>query len=166
MKKYGKWIIKKSLPEGGQAYTYLVGNVDDTSGKLFVLKRLKNIARKDRFLREIEALQKLSHPNIIRIIDFDYKNDPPYIVTEYCEGGPLSKLDLKQYSILEKLKILELICTGVGYAHEKGFIHRDLKPDNIFLRKDGRTPVVGDFGIILDQNHREYKNKYKNFNLT
>lgn len=150
--KYGKWINKGQLGKGGQAQTYLVAEEGSESDERFVLKRL-NTRRIERAKSEIEAYQKLSHPNVVKLVDYDLNTSKPYLVTEHCEGGDLSKFDFATTPTIERLRLFAAICRGVGHAHENGVIHRDLKPDNIFLRQDRRTPVVGDFGIcFIDDN--------------
>lgn len=148
--KYGKWIRvdKGQLGKGGQAATFLVVDEENKEKGNFVLKRLLNPNRIGRAKNEIEACQRLSHPNIVKIIDYDISITKPYIVTEYCEGGDLSKVAINSIPLLDRLRFFRSICQGVGYAHEHNIIHRDLKPDNIFLR-DKQTPVVGDFGICF-----------------
>jgi len=144
--KYGKWIIDRALNEGGQGHTFVVHSEDDQKKKPFVLKRLKNRNRIHRFVSEIQAVTKLSHKNILQIVDFDPDADHPYLVTEYCAKGELSEKLLSQMPLLSRLRMFEQICDAVAYAHSQKIIHRDLKPENIFLRDD-MTPVVGDFGI-------------------
>ncbi len=148
--KYGKWVRvnKEQLGKGGQAPTYLVVEEGSEDKGYFVLKRL-NTSRIERARSEIEAYQKLSHPNIVKLIDYDLDSPKPYLVTEYCESGDLSKLDLTTIPVIERLRLFAAICHGVGHAHANGVIHRDLKPDNIFLRQDRLSPVVGDFGICF-----------------
>ncbi len=151
--KYGKWEIVRSLTEGGQAHTFLVRNSEGSSDTdLYVLKRLKNPERLGRFTREIETGLRLVHPNLIKVIDFDIEGQRPYLVCEYCEGGDLRSKGVGQgFGPIGGLKFLHLICQGVAHAHEKGVIHRDLNPKNIFLDRENR-PVVGDFGIcFLDE---------------
>jgi serine/threonine protein kinase len=145
-KKYGKWVLDRSLSEGGQAHTFVVYSEDDPEKKPFVLKRLKNKDRIDRFIGEVQAVTKLSHKNILQIVDFDPNADRPYLVTEYCAKGELSEKLLSQAPLLPRLRLFEQICDAVAYAHSQNIVHRDLKPENIFLRDD-MTPVVGDFGI-------------------
>src|SRR5438876_944465 len=92
-KVYGdRWEIIESLDEGGQAHTFLVKDVKGEGETIYVLKRLKNLNRIDRFKREIEAVRNLSHENIVHLIDFDLEAEKPYLVTEYCSGGSLSKI--------------------------------------------------------------------------
>jgi serine/threonine protein kinase len=111
-----------------------------------VLKRLKNRKRIDRFITEAHAVTKLSHKNILKIVNFDPDADRPYLVTEYCAKGELSEKLLSQLPLLPRLRMFQQICDAVAYAHSQNIVHRDLKPENIFLR-DNVTPVVGDFGI-------------------
>lgn len=154
--RYGKWIVIRPLERGGQAQTFLVQEEGADNGEYFVLKRL-NPNRIERGRAEIRACKELSHPNVLKYIDEDLEGDKPYLVTEYCSGGALSKLNIAEYSLLERLRMFLAICRGVGHAHSHTppIIHRDLKPDNIFLREDKVTPVVGDFGIcFFDEGER------------
>jgi serine/threonine protein kinase len=144
--KYGKWIIERALKEGGQGHTFIVHSEDDQKKKSFVLKRLKNRKRIHRFVSEIQAVTKLSHKNILQIVDVDLDVEHPYLVTEFCAKGELSEKLLSQMPLLSRLRMFEQICDAVAYAHSQNIIHRDLKPENIFLHDD-MTPVVGDFGI-------------------
>ena len=148
-KGYGKWEILKSLPEGGQAHTFLVRNIGEEIDKQpYVLKRLKNLGRIERFKREIEIGLKLSHHNLVKIVDFDLKAEKPYFVTEYCEGGDLEKRGVGQgLDPLSALRMMTPICHGIAHAHSKGVIHRDINPKNIFLKGPDGIPIVGDFGI-------------------
>jgi serine/threonine protein kinase len=148
-KIYGdRWETLDDLPEGGQAYVYLVKDTKGKGDTKYVLKRLKNPKRIDRFTKEIEAVRSLSHPNILQLIDFDLTAAKPYLVTEYCSGGSLAKAEPFWNNLpLKALELFQQICEGVAYAHSNNIIHRDLKPDNIFLRSEDGPAVIGDFGI-------------------
>ena len=147
-KDYGKWQIIKSFKEGGQAYIFLVKNRLKNDNKKYVLKKLKNLKRVDRFITEINTVLKLSHPNIIHILDFNYNDENPYLVTEYFPNGTLEDLDTTKFNLIDRLNLILNICNGLAYAHKNGVIHRDLKPANIFIGENFR-PVIGDFGICF-----------------
>lgn len=143
-----------SVGEGGQSRAHLVTRADGTDSIEYVEKRLKNRERVGRFRQEAEIGLKLSnHPNVVRVVDYDLDTEKPYIVTEYCAGGDLTKhtfpIDGSREAVLQGLRLFRQIVDGVAHAHKHGVIHRDLKPANIFLREDLLTPVVGDFGLCL-----------------
>lgn len=152
-KKWGNWIAERPLGStSGQGDTFLVYREDDADRNLFVLKQIKGKGpfgnRIERFRNEILAGMRLDHPNITRVIDPELDQPKPFIVTEYCAGGVLSPTALRGRTLLERIALFRGICDGVAYAHAQGVVHRDLKPDNIFLRADG-SPVVGDFGLCF-----------------
>lgn len=146
-KSYGEYKIVNSHSEGGQSYIYQV-TTDKEPEKILILKRLKNIDRIERFIAEIEAIKKLNHPNIIKIIDSDFSFDPPYLVMPYYKKGNLTSLQLDKIEILDKLYVFKQICEGVAFSHSNGIIHRDLKPENILISDDGNF-IVSDFGICF-----------------
>jgi serine/threonine protein kinase len=154
---YGeRWKIIESLVEGGQAHTFLVEDLKGDGDTRYVLKRLKNIKRVDRFKREIEVVRNISHENVVNLIDFDLENEKPYLVMEHCVGGSLTQAKpFWSLSPIEAINLFEQVCEGVAYAHAQGVIHRDIKPDNIFLRKENGPAVVGDFGICFIQEDGE-----------
>jgi TolB protein len=101
----------------------------------------------DRFLEEARTVFKFNHPNIIRIFRFFEQNGTGYIVMEYIEGRELSSI-LDQEGTLDESRIrawLWPIMEGLQTVHEAGFLHRDIKPPNIMIRKDG-APILLDFG--------------------
>lgn len=154
---YGdRWRITGQLDEGGQAHTFLV---EDTTGQVkdpCVLKRLKNVKRLERFRQEVEAIQRIEHPNVIRLIDSDLTADRPYLVMEYCRGGNLEQnKQVWSGDRLGALEVLIQVCDGLAAAHKAGVVHRDIKPENILLRSLGGPAVVADFGICyLEKNKR------------
>jgi serine/threonine protein kinase len=158
-KRFDDWEVIRDLPQGGQAWTYLVKKAGESDEGVFVLKRLikkSDPNRLKRFQQEIDAGLHLSHPNVLKAVGHNITHEHPYFVTEYCSGGALADASIDDYSDVERLRLFLAICHGVGHAHANGVIHRDLKPANIFLLSDLRTPVVGDFGLCLlaDQQER------------
>jgi len=146
-----RWTIVESLGEGGQGWTYTVRRSGGPDRNLYVLKRLKNKERLSRFKTEIAALGKLQHPGILKIIETSEESETPFFIAEYCEGYDLSKANLSSKDLLTKLQIFRQVCDAVAAAHNADILHRDLKPQNIFIRKDGSI-VVGDFGLCIDLN--------------
>jgi serine/threonine protein kinase len=101
----------------------------------------------DRFITEARTLSKFKHPNIVSVLSVSEENNTAYMVMEYEQGQSLQeKLSGKKtLEESELLKILIPILGGLDQVHKSGFIHRDIKPDNIFIRADG-SPVLLDFG--------------------
>lgn len=154
----GRWKIQGgTLDEGGQAHVYQVIDLQGDPDDRFVLKRLKNVKRLDRFQTEADAINGVRHPNVIKLVASDVKADPPYIVMEYCAGGNLAKRSSEfEGDPLGALDVFLPICEGVAAAHEVGITHRDLKPQNILFRTPEGPPVVADFGICyVDSGERQ-----------
>jgi serine/threonine protein kinase len=150
-KRFGdRWEVVETLGEGGQAHTFRVRDLADGSTG-WVLKRLKNPKRLDRFLREIDALRKLKSEHIPAIEDFAVSDEPngvSYLVTRYVG----TDLDHSPPESLEPQALLERfhgIVAAVYDAHSKGVVHRDIKPDNVTLDASG-NPFLVDFGICAD----------------
>lgn len=104
---------------------------------------------KERFLREARAVARLDHPNIVQIYLFGEEENITYIVMQYIDGGTL-KDKLRQSGALspaDAIKYVVQAAEGLGAAHEHGIIHRDVKPANMLLRKDGHL-LLSDFGIV------------------
>ncbi len=100
-----------------------------------------------RFMTEARTLARFKHPNIVRVVATFEANNTAYMVMEYEQGRSLRQI-LKKCGTLtheDVLRVLLPIMDGLQKVHENGFIHRDIKPDNIFIRKD-HTPVLLDFG--------------------
>src|SRR5512143_638299 len=100
-----------------------------------------------RFEREALAIAALSHPNILSIFDFGTQDGVSYAVTELLEGETLrGKLDGGPVSPRQAVDWALQIAKGLSAAHGKGVIHRDLKPDNVFVTRDGHVKIL-DFGL-------------------
>ncbi len=143
-----EWTVVRSLGEGGQGWTYLVRRSNGSDPILYVFKRLKNAERAVRFKAEIKALEALSHPGILRIIESGESKGLPFYVAEYCENGDLSKHSLSGKTLRQKLLLYREVCDAMAAAHRAHIIHRDIKPPNVLIRSDGAA-AVGDFGLCL-----------------
>jgi serine/threonine-protein kinase PpkA len=142
--------VIRQLGRGGMATVYLAiqQSVDrEVALKIMRPHLLADPNFGDRFLREARIAAKLHHRHVVGIHDVGKFNDQHYIAMEYLSGGSIiSSLPSKQRDVLFALRIVREIATALGYAHSKGFVHRDVKPDNIILRHDG-SAVLTDFGI-------------------
>ena len=102
----------------------------------------------ERFYREARAAGRLSHPNIVQIFDVFKHKERFFISMECLDGKSLREIleSDEQISLNETVNIMQGICDGLNYAHQQGIVHRDVKPDNIIILKDGRVKIT-DFGI-------------------
>uniref|UniRef100_A0AAY4APW5 Inhibitor of nuclear factor kappa-B kinase subunit alpha n=1 Tax=Denticeps clupeoides TaxID=299321 RepID=A0AAY4APW5_9TELE len=163
----GPWEMLDSLGIGGFAHVYLYQNVASTesSEKIAVkLCRLELTPRnKDRWIREIQIMKKLNHPNVVtaREVPEEMKrialNDLPLLGMEYCSRGDLRKMLSKPENCCglresEVLSLLNDVGSGIQYLHKNKIIHRDLKPENIVLQDVGGKLVhkIIDLGYAKD----------------
>jgi serine/threonine protein kinase len=147
----GRWKRGRSVGEGGQAKAISVEDTLKEYPGLWVLKKLRKFedpTAKARFGREVNALQSLNHPNIVKIIHSNLAAQEPYYVAEYCESGSLEKIGASIYKgdIAKTMAVVLPILDALVAAHTNGIVHRDVTPDNIWFRGNG-TPVIGDFGL-------------------
>jgi eukaryotic-like serine/threonine-protein kinase len=102
----------------------------------------------ERFRREARSVAQLSHPNIVTVIDRGEQDGRQFIVFEYCDGENLKDLIARKGPLPEReaVELALQIARALGFAHEHGLVHRDVKPQNVLLNGDGETKVT-DFGI-------------------
>ena len=150
-----RYEILEILGEGGMAFVY---KARDMQLERFVaIKTLKpNYVNQetfvDRFKREAKTAANLNHPNIVQIFDWGIEEEP-YFVMEYIEGNTLTSIIAKNrtISLSDILFIGAQVSNGLHAAHQKGLVHRDIKPGNIMITPDGKVKVT-DFGIVSLQN--------------
>ena len=146
-----RYKLIKRVGEGGMSCVY--EGFDSVENRMVAIKILKDEISNDsgavkRFINESKAVKLMNHPNVVRIYDVSFKDDLKYIAMEYIDGITL-KSYIKQKGVLslaETISYTEQILRGLDHAHSKGVIHRDIKPQNILLLKDGHIKVT-DFGI-------------------
>ncbi len=101
----------------------------------------------ERFLREAQALARLSHPNLVTVHDFGESGGLYYLLMEYVDGVTLrGLLHNGKIEPAQALAIVPRICEALQYAHEQGVVHRDIKPENVLIDKQGRVKIA-DFGL-------------------
>jgi serine/threonine-protein kinase len=145
-----RFELTSVISDGGMARVY--GALDRTTRetvavKIPFMKFESDAGSFSRFEREEEIGMRLQHPSILRVVPVENKSRP-YIVTEYLEGQTLSQLllQVKPLPVGDAVRIMSRILEAVEYMHERGVVHRDLKPQNVMVCNDGSLRIM-DFGI-------------------
>lgn len=149
----GRYEIERPLGHGAMAVVDLAR--DRELDRRVALKRLaENLARDEdlraRFLREGRLAARLAHPNIVRVFDVGEADGRPYIAMEHVDGETLADLVARRGAVSEA-EVAELgaqAARALAAAHAAGLVHRDVKPHNLLLRRDGLLKL-GDFGIAV-----------------
>jgi len=158
--KLGANIIQGLIGEGGSAYVFKVWNEElEVVRAIKILKHGYRADARERFFTEAKILADIRHPNIIEIHNIGYTaHRVPYLELEYVDGSSIKKLvsENGKFPFPVALSIAYFVCQALHYAHVKdytlygkvyrGLIHRDIKPDNILVSKDGIVKLM-DFGI-------------------
>ena len=149
----GRYELVRPLGHGAMSTVDLAHDVE--LDRPVALKRLaENLARDEdlrrRFLREARLAAKLAHPNVVRVFDVGEADGRPFIAMEYVEGETLAELVTRRGALpaAETAALGVQACAGLAAAHAAGFVHRDVKPQNLLLGADG-VLKLGDFGIAV-----------------
>ena len=147
----GRYEIQEVIGVGGMAVVYKAyDSIDDRIVAIKILKDeyLANEEFRRRFKNESKAIAVLSHPNIVKVLNVNYGDKLQYIVMEYVEGITLKEYIEQQgrLGIKETVHFTMQILRALQHAHDKGIVHRDIKPQNIMLLSNGNIKVT-DFGI-------------------
>src|SRR3989454_917658 len=149
-RRVGKFELHELIGEGAMGAVWKA--YDSVIRRYVALKLLSRAGRptdaQERFMREARAAGALQHPNIVTIYDLGESDDQLFIAMELVDGRDLSSLiALSEPLALErKLDIVIEVLQGLSYAHERGVIHRDVKPSNVRIASDGSVKIM-DFGI-------------------
>jgi eukaryotic-like serine/threonine-protein kinase len=154
--RIGRYDVICELGRGGMGIVYRAE--DKLIGREIAIKTLTETTPELRERFYVEARSGiLNHANIVTIYELGEYEGNPYIAMEYVAGESLEKIlgTGNKPSLLETLSTIEQLCSGVGYAHQNGVLHRDVKPANLIVQPDGRVKIV-DFGIarLADQTTR------------
>jgi serine/threonine protein kinase len=146
----GRYRLERPLGHGGMAVVVLARDVE--LDRTVAVKLLaENLARDDgvrvRFLREARLSGRLAHPNVVRVFDVG-ERPRPFIVMEYVDGGTIASLLRRERRLAPAaaVDIARQACDGLAAAHAIGLVHRDVKPQNLLVGRDGVVKVA-DFGI-------------------
>jgi serine/threonine protein kinase len=152
----GRYTIRGLLGQGGMAFVYVAE--DGSTGEPVAVKILNRDKTRDqdvraRFFREVEVARMLAHPSILRILDAgELAGRAPYLVTEFLFGESLGDL-LRRTNVLEPglgIRLVHQAASALAVAHRMSVVHRDIKPDNLFLLGERGRPYslkVMDFGL-------------------
>ncbi len=150
-KKLGPYEILGVLGRGGMGVVFKAKH--ETTGEIVAVKALSHSSSdethfRSRFESEIQALLKLNHPNIVRILSFGQERGTLFFAMEMVEGKSLFHLqrEIKKFDWRDVLKIARDVASALRHAHDRGVIHRDMKPGNLIMSKQGIVKVA-DFGI-------------------
>jgi serine/threonine protein kinase/tetratricopeptide (TPR) repeat protein len=146
----GRYVVLDELGAGGMAVVYKA--YDPELDRAVALKLLNSnpdgiAGQRERLLREAQALARLSHPNVIAVHDVGTFGDNVFLATEFVEGMTVRQwLKVEPRSRSAILEVFLAAGEGLAAAHAAGLVHRDFKPDNVMVGKDGRVRVL-DFGL-------------------
>src|SRR5438552_2553624 len=147
----GRYAIERELGSGGMATVYVADDLKyhRTVAVKVLRPELASVLGPDRFLREVEIAAKLNHPHILALYDSGEADGLLFYVMPYVKGESLRhKLEReRELPIDEALRITGQVASALGYAHDQGVIHRDVKPENILLYEG--EAMVADFGIAV-----------------
>jgi serine/threonine protein kinase len=150
----GDYDLLKPVGEGGMGTVYKARH--RPTGEIVAVKVIasgpaRNPIVLQRFEREFQAAKVLEHPNVVRAIRYHGTHTPPYLVMEFVDGESLGQRMERAGAVpeAEAIRIIGQMCDGLQRAHKQGLVHRDVKPDNIMVTRDGVAKLT-DMGLVKD----------------
>jgi serine/threonine protein kinase len=154
MQSVGSYDLIAKIAEGGMGWVYK-GRHRQT-GQVVAIKIIpatmaRNEVLLQRFEQEFRAASRLDHPNVVRALDYCGTGSTPFLVMEFVDGESLGQKVEREGKMpeAEAVRVIVQVCQGLHKAHKQGMIHRDIKPDNIMLARDG-TAKITDLGLVKD----------------
>ena len=147
----GNYRLVRHLGHGGFAEVYLGEHLYlKSEAALKVLRTSPKEEEMQRFLKEAQTLVGLRHPNIVRVLEFGVEGDIAFLVIDYAPGGTVRDRYPKEsrLPLATTVAYVNQVATALQYAHNRGIIHRDVKPENILLDFDQHI-LLSDFGLAL-----------------
>jgi serine/threonine protein kinase/Tfp pilus assembly protein PilF len=148
--KLGRYEVRSKIGEGGMGEVYLAHDMRlDRKAALKILPAAvaSDPGRMNRFVQEAKSASGLNHPNIITIYEIDEADSRHFIAMEFVEGETLrERMEAGPLKLNQAVKVATQTASALAAAHDAGIIHRDIKPDNIMIRRDGIVKVL-DFGL-------------------
>ncbi len=148
-----RYELEHRLGHGGMATVYCARDLKldrQVAIKLLADNYAGDEEVRRRFSREARLAARLDHPNVVQVFDVGEEEDRPFIVMEHVDGGTLAdRLEGRRRALprAEALRLLAQLCDGLGHAHAKKLVHRDIKPQNLLLRESDACLKITDFGI-------------------
>lgn len=146
-RRIGDYEVLAPIGAGGMGVVY---RARDASGREVALKLVKLSAevRQERFRREAELLARFNHPGVLRVHGFGELEGQAWIASELLEGALPLNAGFRERTLAERVELIAEVAETLGVVHAAGVVHRDVKPENLLLTRDGRVRVT-DFGISL-----------------
>lgn len=146
----GRFELKRSIGAGGMGVVYLAHDPElerDVAVK-FLLHSMNDARGAKRLLREAQAMAKVQHPNVVTVYEAGTTNEHVWVAMELIDGGTLRKwLKARRRMWNDILDTMVAAGRGISAVHSAGLVHRDIKPDNIMISRDGRVRLM-DFGLV------------------
>ena len=148
--QFGNYRLIRRLGAGGFASVYLGQHVRLPAKQAAIkILDLRDVDEQ-QFQQEAETTERLIHPNIVRLLDFDVQHGMPFLVLDYAPGGSVRTRHPKgsQVPLTTIIQYLKELVPALQHAHDQHILHRDIKPDNILIGRQGEL-LLSDFGIAL-----------------
>lgn len=148
----GRYQVERKIGEGGKGTVFLAHDTALDRHVAIKVIRGEDLGRDSlhRIQREMQTMARLTHPNVVAIHDVGREDGHHFLVLEYLEGGDLEELTRAQGPLEADafMRVSLGVAEALKYAHDQGILHRDVKPGNIWLTKDG-VAKLGDFGLAI-----------------